>query len=104
VLEARDGFDALRVSASFDAPIHLLVSDAVMPAMTGAEAFRRLREERPQLKVVFMSGYTDDDVLRRGVVLSDVAFVEKPFKPSELARVVRETLDETPVSSPHRMS
>jgi two-component system cell cycle sensor histidine kinase/response regulator CckA len=64
-----------------------------MPGITGGETFRRLREQRPGLKVVFMSGYTDDEVLRRGVVLSEVAFVEKPFEPAQLARVVRETLD-----------
>jgi two-component system cell cycle sensor histidine kinase/response regulator CckA len=93
VLEARDGFEALSLASTFAAPIHLVLSDASMPGISGGETFRRLRERRPGLKVVFMSGYTDDEVLRRGVVLSEVAFVEKPFEPAQLARVVRETLD-----------
>ena len=93
VLQAQDGFEALRIVSTFDAPIHLVLSDAAMPGLSGAETCRRLLELRPELKVVFMSGYTDDEVLRRGVVLSDVVFVEKPFDPAELARVVRQTLD-----------
>ncbi len=93
VLSARDGFEALNLAASFDAPIHLVLSDAAMPGMTGAETVRRLLEQRPALKAVFMSGHTDDEVLRRGVALSEVAFIEKPFAREELARLVRETLD-----------
>ena len=64
-----------------------------MPGLTGAETCRRLKEQRPDLEVIFMSGYTDDEVLRCGVVLSDVVFVEKPFQLAELVRVVRQTLD-----------
>ena len=93
VLEAGNGFEALGLASTFAAPIHLVLSDAAMPGMTGGETFRRLRELRPGLRVVFMSGYTDDEVLRRGVVLTNVAFVEKPFDPAELVRVVRATLD-----------
>ena len=93
VLQAQDGFQALSIVSTFDARIHLVLSDAAMPGLSGAETCRRLLELRPELKVVFMSGYTDDDVLRRGVVRSDVVFVQKPFDPAELARVVRQTLD-----------
>jgi two-component system cell cycle sensor histidine kinase/response regulator CckA len=93
VLQASDGFEGLELSATFDATIHLVLSDAAMPGLTGAETCRRLKEQRPNLKVVIMSGYTDDEVLRRGVVLSDVVFVEKPFNAAELVRVVRKTLD-----------
>ncbi len=93
VLQAEDGFKALSIVSTFDAPIHLVLSDAAMPGLSGAETCRRLLELRPELKVMFMSGYTDDEVLRRGVVRSDVVLVEKPFDPAELLRVVRQVLD-----------
>lgn len=93
VLQAQDGAEALSLAAAFDAPIHLVLSDASMPGLTGAETCRRLQEQRPDLKVVFMSGYTSDEVLRRGVVQSEVMFVEKPFGAAELARVARQALE-----------
>jgi two-component system cell cycle sensor histidine kinase/response regulator CckA len=93
VLQAQDGFQALSIASTFDAPIHLVLSDAAMPGLSGAETCRRLLALRPNLKVVMMSGYTDDEVLRRGVVLSDVVFMEKPFTAATLVRVVRQALD-----------
>jgi PAS domain S-box-containing protein len=93
VLEASDGSEALAIAQAFEAPIHLVLSDAAMPGLTGAETVRRLREQRPNLKAVFMSGYTDDEVLRRGIISSAVPFIEKPFDAQELAQIVRQTLD-----------
>jgi CheY-like chemotaxis protein len=93
VLEASNGNVALEVSAAFTAKIHLVLSDAVMPGMSGAETVRRLKVQRPDLKVLFMSGYTDDEVVRRGIVSSAVPFIQKPFAPGGLAKSVRETLD-----------
>jgi two-component system cell cycle sensor histidine kinase/response regulator CckA len=93
VLEASNGNAALQVSAAFTATIHLVLSDAVMPGISGAETVRRLKLQRPDLKVLFMSGYTDDEVVRRGIVSSAVPFIQKPFAPAGLAAAVREALD-----------
>ncbi|MEO8563632.1 MAG: PAS domain S-box protein, partial [bacterium] len=78
VLEAENGHAALAVSSTFEATIHLVVSDAVMPGMGGAEVVRRLKEQRPAIRTLIMSGYTDDEIVRRGIVSSSVAFVQKP--------------------------
>ena len=93
VLEAQNGETALAVSAGYDAKIHLVISDAVMPGMRGAEVVRRLQSQRPMLKALFMSGYTDDEIVRRGIVAAAVPFVQKPFTSADFARAVREVLD-----------
>ncbi|MDB4882872.1 MAG: Histidine kinase [Gemmatimonadetes bacterium] len=93
VLEAEDGSTALTVSAAFNSVIHLVLSDVVMPGMRGAEVVRRLQEQRPALKAIFMSGYTDDDIVRRGIGTSAMPFVQKPFTAVDLVNAVREALD-----------
>ena len=92
VLEARDGRDAVRVAEGHRGPIHVLVSDVVMPHLGGRQLAERLSATRPGLKVLFVSGYTDDAVVRHGVG-SEFAFLPKPFTPAGLARKVREVLD-----------
>ena len=93
VLEAAGGHEALAISAAFASTIHLVVSDAVMPGMGGAEVVQRLQLQRPGLKALFMSGYTDDEMVRSGIVSSEVLFVQKPFEPAGFARAVRDALD-----------
>jgi signal transduction histidine kinase/ActR/RegA family two-component response regulator len=93
VLVAPDGAAALALSAAFVAPIDLVISDAVMPGMTGAETVRRLQAQRPGLPALFTSGYTDDEILRRGIVTSTAAFVQKPFELQTFAHAVRDALD-----------
>jgi PAS domain S-box-containing protein len=93
VLEARDGAEALRISASHAGPIHLMVTDVVMPEMSGRELAQRLDPLRPDMKVLYMSGYTDDAIVRHGVLGSGMAFLAKPFTPDALAAKVREILD-----------
>src|SRR3954470_18493176 len=93
VLEARHGRDALTVAGGYNQPIHLLVTDVVMPEMGAGELVDRLLTKRPSMKVLFISGYTNDEVLRRGVTRSDSAFIQKPFTPRELMEKVRELLD-----------
>jgi two-component system, cell cycle sensor histidine kinase and response regulator CckA len=93
VLEARHGRDAVTVAAGYNHPIHLLITDVVMPEMGASELVDRLLTKRPDLKVLFISGYTNDEVLRRGVTRSDSAFIQKPFTADELMRKVRELLD-----------
>jgi PAS domain S-box-containing protein len=93
VLEAGHGGEAVRLADNYDGPIHLMVSDVVMPEMGGRILAERLTAARPSLKSLFVSGYTDDAVLRHGVLAADVAFLQKPFTPVSLALKVREVLD-----------
>ena len=93
VLEAHHGADALEVSGRHGGTIHLLVTDVVMPQMSGRELAQRLASLRPELKVLYMSGYTDDAIVRHGVLASGIAFLSKPFTPDALALKVREVLD-----------
>jgi len=93
VLEARQGAEALEVSNRHAGTIHLLVTDVVMPQMSGRELAQRLATLRPELKVLYMSGYTDDAIVRHGVLASGIAFLSKPFTPNALALKVREVLD-----------
>ncbi|HTU90564.1 MAG TPA: response regulator, partial [Gemmataceae bacterium] len=93
VIEAVDADDALRWVEEHAQPIHLLVTDLVMPGMSGRELAERLTSLRPKLKVLYVSGYTDDAVVRHGLLEAEVAFLQKPFTPNALARKVREMLD-----------
>lgn len=93
VLTARTGPEALRIAERHDGPIHLILTDVVMPEMSGRELAERIAPTRPDARTLFMSGYTEDDVLRRGVLNEGAAFLEKPFTPSALAQKVREVLD-----------
>ncbi|HKQ59192.1 MAG TPA: PAS domain S-box protein [Candidatus Eisenbacteria bacterium] len=93
VLEARHGVEALAVAQKHSGPLDLLITDVVMPQMGGGELAQRLVAERPGLRVVFMSGYTDDAVIRQGVSEATSAFLQKPFAIGALARKVREVLD-----------
>jgi CheY-like chemotaxis protein len=96
VLEANNGGEAMLLCESFARRIHLLISDVVMPHMSGPELARRLAQARPEMKVLCMSGYTDDSVVRHGVTDSDVAYLQKPITPESLTRKVREVLDAPP--------
>jgi PAS domain S-box-containing protein len=93
VLEAGRGTEAVRVWDEYRGPIHLLVTDVVMPEMGGPELANRLNRLRPDLKVLYLSGYTDDAVVRHGVLKAEADFLQKPFSPVRLARKVREVLD-----------
>jgi two-component system cell cycle sensor histidine kinase/response regulator CckA len=93
VLQAEDGPAALALSRNHDGEIHLLVTDVVMPGMNGRELADRLSAERPGLRVLYVSGYTDHAVVRHGVLEEGIAFLSKPFDMSSLARTVREVLD-----------
>lgn len=93
VIAAARGRDAIKAALRHDAPIHLLVTDVVMPEMSGRELADALRNEFPRLPVLYLSGYTDDAVIRHGVRQSSDAFLQKPFTPLGLARKVRAKLD-----------
>ena len=93
VLEASNGVSGLQQADSYPGEIHLLISDVVMPEMGGRQLLDAVRKRRPELRVLFMSGYTDDAVLLHGVIEATDAFIQKPFTPLSLARKVREVID-----------
>jgi PAS domain S-box-containing protein len=93
VLVARTGGEALRIVAEYKGKIDLIATDVVMPEMNGSQLVERVLEARPGIRVLFMSGYTDDEVMRRGVIDGQTAFLQKPFTPDLLAHRVREVLD-----------
>jgi PAS domain S-box-containing protein len=93
VLEAADGPAALLVAQRHPGPVHLLVADVVMPGMSGRQLAECLAGARPGLKVLYLSGYTDDAVVRHGVPEAGAAFLPKPFTPDALAHKVREVLE-----------
>ena len=99
VLESADGDEALRVAREHVGPIHLLVTDVVMPLMGGRELADRLRAGRRETKVLYVSGYTDDAILHQGVSETGTAFLPKPFTASALTHKVRQVLDATPTGS-----
>jgi PAS domain S-box-containing protein len=94
VLEARDGKEALDVAAAYPERIHLLVTDVVMPGLNGRELAGVLAAERPNVRVLYISGYTDHAIVRGGQLEPGLAFLQKPFTPDALARKVREVLDQ----------
>jgi CheY-like chemotaxis protein len=93
VIPAERPDEALRISEQNQGPIDLLLTDVVMPGMSGLELAERLKPERPEMKVLYVSGYTADAVVRRGMSDSKTAFLQKPFAPGALVRKVRETLE-----------
>jgi signal transduction histidine kinase/ActR/RegA family two-component response regulator len=102
VLEASHGAEALQIAAAHRGPIHLLVTDVVMPHMSGKDLAQRLQTERPDLRVLFISGYSDEAIERHGVLSPGSAFLQKPLQPDVLARAVRQILDGKPVDGDGR--
>ena len=94
VLEAASGKEALQKAGEFGGRIHLLLTDVVMPEMSGPELVREMAARCPGMKIIFMSGYTDDAIARQGILDPAVAFIQKPYRPKALARKIREVLDE----------
>jgi len=92
-LNAENGEDAMRVCKEHDDQIDLMITDVVMPKMGGREAAERLQPLYSQMKVIYMSGYTDNAIVRHGVLVPGLNFIQKPFTPEALARKVREALE-----------
>lgn len=95
VLAARDATEALRVSEAHSSPIHVLMTDIVMPGMSGPELAHRFLQDHPAARVLFVSGYSDDAIAHHGLLETNAAFLEKPFSHRVLAERVRALLDKT---------
>jgi two-component system, cell cycle sensor histidine kinase and response regulator CckA len=93
VLEARHGPDAFGAAEEHAGPIHLLLTDVVMPHMSGRELADRLRSMHPEMAILYMSGHTDDAIVQHGVLEAGTHFLQKPFSPETLVRAVRQVLD-----------
>jgi two-component system cell cycle sensor histidine kinase/response regulator CckA len=100
VLQAPDGTDAIAVAEQHRGPIDLLVTDLVMPRMSGRQLAQNLARTRPRMRVLFMSGYSDETVLPDQVIGPDIGFLQKPFTPVGLARKIREVLDADETGEP----
>jgi PAS domain S-box-containing protein len=94
ILEAANGDEAITLAAQHEGTIHLLLTDVIMPGMSGREVATRLLESQRSLRVLFMSGYTDDAIVHQGVLDESANFIQKPFSPDQLACRVREVLDQ----------
>ena len=96
VMDAGRPQEALEISKKFEGTIHLLLTDVVMPQMSGREVAEKINTGRPTTKVLYMSGYTDNAIAHHGVLNPGVPFLQKPFTPHALAQKVREVLDKVP--------
>jgi len=93
VLEASHGDEALLIDETHDGHIHLILVDMVMPGMSGSELAKRLSSLRPETKILYMSGYTDNTIVHQGILARGVNYIQKPFTMEGLTRKVREVLD-----------
>jgi YesN/AraC family two-component response regulator len=93
VLEANGGGQAMELFKEHKGRIDLLITDVVMPKISGKQVAEQLKEIHPETKVLFMSGYTDEAIVHHGIVDSNIAFIQKPFSERALAEKIREVLD-----------
>jgi DNA-binding NtrC family response regulator len=93
VLVAGDGKSASELAGGYEGPIHVMITDLMLPEMTGLDLAERLAGSRPEMKVLYISGYDDLDVVRPGALKPGMAFLKKPFTPSALVRKLRHALD-----------
>jgi YesN/AraC family two-component response regulator len=98
VIDAEDGHQALTLIKQLKTPIDLLITDVIMPEMSGKDLALRIQALFPDLKVVFISGYLDDIIGNQGILEPGIQFIQKPIKIEALAQKIRETLDS--ISSP----
>ena len=95
VLEAASGLEAMEICKVYDGPIHLMLTDVVMPHMSGPRLGEQVMKMWPGISVLYMSGYTDNAIVHQGVLNEGMPFLQKPFSPDALVLKVRECLDST---------
>jgi len=93
VLAAGDAKEAISLSDAHNSPIHLMLTDVIMPGMNGPQLFTRICERRPEIKVVFMSGFSNGELTKTGTLPANIPYLGKPFSIAVLIRKIRETLD-----------
>jgi CheY-like chemotaxis protein len=93
VLLAENGQEAVQIAIRTASPIHVLLTDVILPKLGGRAAAERIRAVHPRVKVLYMSGYTDDEVSRHGVLTPGIVLLQKPFRPDDLIRRMGEVLD-----------
>jgi two-component system, cell cycle sensor histidine kinase and response regulator CckA len=98
-LAASNGQEAMRLLRSHVGPVDIMITDVVMPGMSGTELAEGARLLRPLMKVMYVSGYTDDSVVRHGLLHADVAFLQKPYTPASLGRKLRQVLQGAPTQA-----
>src|SRR5450755_1630424 len=104
VIEAADGAVAMQIAVAHEATIHLLLTDVIMPGMNGRELAQRIAEIRPNVKILYMSGYTENVIGHNGMLDAGVRLLQKPFTLRDLKSKVREVLDATPTPPEVAMS
>ncbi|PYX46102.1 MAG: hybrid sensor histidine kinase/response regulator [Acidobacteria bacterium] len=104
VIEAADGAVAVQIAVAHEGVIHLLLTDVIMPGMNGRELAQRVSEIRPNVKVLYMSGYTENVIGHNGMLDAGIRLLQKPFNLRDLKRIVREVLDATPTPPEVTMS
>src|SRR6266404_3970320 len=97
VLSAANGHEACQLCEAYDGEIHLVITDVVMPQMSGRELAERVLKERPEILILYMSGYTDEAIVRHGVLDDSMTFLRKPFTPDSFTRKVSALLENLPV-------
>lgn len=97
ILEAASGPEALKAAEEFGGKVHLLLTDVVMSPMSGSELVKRISPVRPDMKVLYISGFPDDAIVQFGIHQSQVAFLPKPFTPKALVHKIRSILDSVEV-------
>jgi two-component system cell cycle sensor histidine kinase/response regulator CckA len=96
VLEAASGPAALQAAKGYAGAIQLLLTDVVMPEMSGPELAKKLTTARPELRVLYMSGYTEEAILQHGMLSAGITLLQKPFSKDDLLRRVRDVMDSSP--------
>jgi two-component system, cell cycle sensor histidine kinase and response regulator CckA len=93
VMHAENGKSALAIAETYEGSIDLLITDVIMPEMNGEELARKISVLKPDIRILFTSGYTEDVIAPHGVLAGDIHFIGKPYKPNQLAVKIREVLD-----------
>ncbi len=94
ILDAKDGIEALHIFKNYEKSIHLILTDVIMPGLSGRELYEQIRSFNSKARVLFISGYTDDAIVQHGVLENGIAFLQKPISPIDIIRKVREVLDQ----------